>query len=315
MQNFTDEKLFSLCKYYGSQALMWRQKFCGLLPEVNRRKLYEKKGFGSIFEFAKKLAGLSEEQVRLTLNLEKRLEEMPKLKELLVTGAVSVNKLARVVSIAAPENEDFLANQVQILSRTALETLVRDEKQNGFPQPQIHDKSLHVQTSNTLQLSCEITQRLLELQQKGIDINALLKELLDKREQEIAEEKLEIAAEIEQTDSRYIPQKIQKMIKKEHGEKCSIDTCDKPSETLHHTRRFAITKNHDPHFLAPLCQNHHAIAHSIDVHVQEMKRYSISSPSASHPKKLFSKSSCGEAASQQQRHQQGQPEFSQEFRE
>ena len=108
MQNMTDEKLFSLCKYYGEQARLWRQKFCGLLPEVNRRKLYEKKGFGSIFEFAKKLAGLSEEQVRLTLNIEKRLEEMPKLKELLTTGTVSVNKLARIVSIAAPENEDFL---------------------------------------------------------------------------------------------------------------------------------------------------------------------------------------------------------------
>ncbi|HLG25330.1 MAG TPA: hypothetical protein VI588_00865, partial [Candidatus Gracilibacteria bacterium] len=65
----SDEKLFRLCKYYGEQARAWRQKFCGLLPEVNRRKLHERKGFGSIFEFAKKLAGLSEEQVRRVLNL------------------------------------------------------------------------------------------------------------------------------------------------------------------------------------------------------------------------------------------------------
>ncbi|MBI5753601.1 hypothetical protein HZA40_00465, partial [Candidatus Peregrinibacteria bacterium] len=70
--NLTDQNLYQLCKNYGQQALHWRQKFIGLLPEVNRRKLYEKKGFGSIFEFAKKLAGLSEEQVKLTLNLEKR---------------------------------------------------------------------------------------------------------------------------------------------------------------------------------------------------------------------------------------------------
>ncbi|MBI5754420.1 hypothetical protein HZA40_04730, partial [Candidatus Peregrinibacteria bacterium] len=61
----TDQNLYELCKTYGTRALEWRRKFIGLLPEVNKRKLYQKKGFGSIFEFAKKLAGLSEEQVRL----------------------------------------------------------------------------------------------------------------------------------------------------------------------------------------------------------------------------------------------------------
>ena len=268
----TDEKLFSLCKYYGEQARLWRQKFCGLLPEVNRRKLYEKKGFSSIFEFAKKLAGLSEEQVRLTLNLERRLEATPKLQELLTSGTVSVNKLARVVSIATPRNENFLADQVQMLPRTALETLVRDEKQNGFPQAQIQNKSLHVQTSDTLQLSSEITERLLKLQKKGIDVNALLQKLLNQREQEIAQEKLEIASSLEQTESRYIPKQIKNLVSREHGTKCSIPTCSKPSQNLHHTQRFSIAKTHDPHFLAPLCKDHHPLAHCVDVHVQEVRR-------------------------------------------
>ena len=38
------EKLYQLCKTFGARTLLWRQKFIGLLPEVNRRKLYEKKG-------------------------------------------------------------------------------------------------------------------------------------------------------------------------------------------------------------------------------------------------------------------------------
>ncbi|PIZ76245.1 hypothetical protein COY05_01630, partial [Candidatus Peregrinibacteria bacterium CG_4_10_14_0_2_um_filter_38_24] len=67
-----DENLYALCKTYGERTRIWRQKFAGLLPEVFKRKLYEKKGFHSIFEFAKKLAGMSEEQTRLVLNLEKR---------------------------------------------------------------------------------------------------------------------------------------------------------------------------------------------------------------------------------------------------
>lgn len=89
------------------QTRIWRQKFLGLLPEVYKRRLYEKKGFGSIFEFAKKLAGVSEEQVRLVLNLEKRFEDKPILKALLVEGTVSVNKLARIVSIANGTGDDI----------------------------------------------------------------------------------------------------------------------------------------------------------------------------------------------------------------
>jgi len=85
----------------------------GLLPEVSKRRLWEKKGFGSIFEFAAKLAGLSQEQVRLALNLERRFSGLPVLKGLLVEGEVSLNKLARVVSIATVENEGELAEKVR----------------------------------------------------------------------------------------------------------------------------------------------------------------------------------------------------------
>ena len=51
----TDEKLYELAKMYGRNALVWRQKFMGLLPEVEKRKLYERKNFGSIFEFGKEV--------------------------------------------------------------------------------------------------------------------------------------------------------------------------------------------------------------------------------------------------------------------
>jgi uncharacterized protein YpbB len=59
-QKMSDAKLYQLCQYYGAQALAARRKFVGLLPEVARRHLYLKKGFGSIREFAAKLAGTHE---------------------------------------------------------------------------------------------------------------------------------------------------------------------------------------------------------------------------------------------------------------
>ncbi|MBU1703439.1 hypothetical protein KJ951_03480 [Patescibacteria group bacterium] len=54
-QTLTDAQLYGLCKQYGQQALEARRKFIGLLPEVYKRRLYAKKSFSSINEFAAKL--------------------------------------------------------------------------------------------------------------------------------------------------------------------------------------------------------------------------------------------------------------------
>ncbi|MFA6917662.1 MAG: HNH endonuclease signature motif containing protein [Candidatus Gracilibacteria bacterium] len=327
--SITDEKLYHLCQTYGERTRFWRQKFTGLLPEVFKRRLYEKKGFSSIFEFSKKLAGLSEEQVRLVLNLEKRFSETPTLKSLLVEGKVSINKLARIVSIAKPENDMFLATQVQILSKSAVETLVRDEKfwaksgdqkdgqnsfgngdknsgkntaanlgdecQNGLQKSFFESKSLPGQDlvagigmgwhggamtggagSETLHLSSEVQQKLLELQQKDIDINNLLLEFLQKREQEIAERKETVSREIlkreeENPATSHIPVAAKKILHEEFGKKCSVKNCQKPSTQIHHVQRFFASQSHDPRHLAPLCKEHHELAHSADVAYCEIK--------------------------------------------
>lgn len=299
----TDKQLYHLCKKYGHRARLWRQKFAGLLPEVYKRRLYERKGYGSIFEFAAKLAGMSQDQVRLVLNLERRFEDKPILKSMLENGEVSVNKLARVAYVANSENEEFWAGQAKLLPHKALETLIRDEKfakqvelasagrnnfpaapsdsQNGLQKPQNDQKGLHVQTVNgitELKLSFEVQQKLLKLQQKGIDINALLLELLEKRELEIAQEKERLARKSESPSlapdsaqakphSRHIPAEIKNLLKQEFGEKCSLPHCMRTAETIHHTQRFALSGNHNPYFLAPLCEEHHAIAHSIDMNI------------------------------------------------
>jgi len=273
--HISDNQLYSMAKHFGKNALLWRRKFIGLLPEIYKRRLYEKKNYESIFVFAKKLAGLSEEQVRRVLNLEKKFQNMPNLHTALTSGEVSVNKLARVTSIATPENEEELVEKVKVLPQSAVETFVRDEKkiQNGLCKPKIDIKSVRAhRLENGLELSEEVSKKLLELQEKGININEMLLEVLEKREQEITEEKEEIAKDLEQTKSRYIPVKIKRIIKKEHGNKCSICNCNKPAVALHHTRPFALSKTHDPHFLAPLCKEHHAIAHSINLKMQEKRK-------------------------------------------
>ncbi len=248
-----DKELLETAILYGTNTLVWRRKFVGLLPEINRRKLYERKGCTSIFEFAAKFAGLSHDQVRLALHLEERFAELPALHGLLTSGEVSVNKLARVVSLATPENQEELS-QIVKMPKNAVETFVRDEKFTGLP-------------GQELTLNDEVTKRLTELQTKGIDINEFILSALNKREEEIAEEK----AMPVKTSGRYVAVKTRRLLKKEHGTKCSIATCNKPSEVIHHTQTFALSKTHDPNYLAPLCKNHHVIAHSINLRVREKR--------------------------------------------
>ena len=263
----TDQKLLELCEKYGLQTRLWRQKFLGLLPEVQKRRLYEKKGCSSIFEFAKKLAGVSEEQVRRVLGLEERFIDKPALGELLKTGKVSVHKLARIAGIATSENQEDLAEQVQLLSKSAIETLVRDMKQESVPG---HE-------AKQLQLSDEVQKKLLELQHKGIDVDHIILTALAEREQYIAQEKERLSAEAEMTDSRYINKPTRDLLEAEYGKKCSIPSCHRLSEEIHHGQRFSLARIHDPRYMAPMCRQHHTIAHSIDIKFQK-HNYASQSP-------------------------------------
>ncbi len=273
----SDEVLLSVCVRYGEETRKWRNKFLGMLPEVNRRRLYEREGCSSVVEFAKKVGGVSEEQVRTVIRVKEAFAETPRLQELLTSGTVSVNKLARVISVVTPENEAFLVNQVQMLSQGSLEVLVRDIK---------HDKvSLRTQNAallnipETMQVSItvdqDVAEKLEELRKKGIDVNQELRDFLEQRKQEIEQEKDQIAHELATQDkpqTRYIPARTKKVIQKEHGNICSRTGCNKPAVDIHHQKRWGVDPTNDPHYLSPLCEEHHEIAHTMDVKYQEKKR-------------------------------------------
>lgn len=278
--HLSDAALYELCREYGSRALEWRRKFIGLLPEVNRREQNSRKraareggrswlgrrGFSSNFEFAAKTAGINEDQVTEVLRLERRLIDQPALYSQLITGEVSHHKIARVVSVSSPETAVFWAQKTLVLSKSALATLVKEEKtlhnalsgQSSLPET--------AQMSN-IPLKSSTAARLRELQEKGIDIDKLINRFLDRREEEIEAQKARLGVvhnKRSATASRYIPAKIRQILLLEHGRKCSIPSCRRPATAIHHTRRFALAGSHDPRYLAPLCREHHQIAHSID---------------------------------------------------
>ena len=283
LQKLSDKELYLICKKWGASALDARRKFAGLLPEVYRRDLAErekgrswliKRGFSCVYEFAAKLAGMSRDQVDLVLRLEKRLEDKTVLRDALVSGEVSTNKLARVVSIATLENQRDLLGKVESLSNRALEVFVKDFKnQNGLGEPKMGDASLHVQTFELdLELDEDVKNDLIEMKKKGIDVNQVLREFLRDRKEKLEREKSEVVEkQIRERDdraiiampaNRYVPVEVRRVVIKEFGNRCSAPGCERPAENLHHENGFAIDQCHDPRYLKPMCKGHHELAHT-----------------------------------------------------
>lgn len=278
----TDKELYRLCKKYGAAALEARRKFAGLLPEVNKRRLYEKKGFHSIYEFGARLAGMSREQVDMVIRLERKLEDKPILHSALTEGRISPNKLIRIVSIATIQNQNILFETVRDLSKQAIDVFVKDFKnenvdnteiknQNGLFESESISKCLPGQTlvkNHDLEIiaamSPELKQKIQELLDKGFDINGLFLQFLEQREREIENEKEEIACAKTHATTRYIPAQIRKNLKREYGGKCAHPTCNRQFTQIHHTKKFSIFKSHDPRYLQPLCSGHHELAHVKD---------------------------------------------------
>jgi len=287
MNNFekmSDKELYAQCKKWGLQALEAKHKFEGLLPEVNRRRLYERRGFETIYDFARIIGGLSRDQVNRVFSVCRKLEDKPVLQKMLIEGQVSVNKLCRVTAIATRENQAQIAEVVTKLSQKALEIKVREIKQQtAHPQADMfenensctkpckdvraHSPNLNKDIKLMRILSEEMKDKLLEIAEKGHDLNQILLELLEKRESAINQKIQELSQkqavkEAESTPTRPIPTAIQKTINEIFGTKCSAPNCHKPAEHIHHERPFAKYKSHDPQILKPLCKGHHELWHA-----------------------------------------------------
>ena len=284
MDNLTlvsDNELLSLCRQYGENALLWRRKFESLLPEVSRRRLYEKEKCSNIYEFAAKFAGLSEAQVNTALHIEKKLQGKPTLLGLFHNAEVSTNKLVRVLTVATEANEKDLAQKLKIFSQKTTEIYVRDLKraQNEAKELQKQNSPSLFSATNFLRaqkkldftISDEVTDKLNLLHAQGKDINKLLEEFLKQKDQEIERKEQELserAREETHVPSRtYINKPTRDFLNEKYGKKCAYHGCNRPAEEIHHKIRFGLQANNDPAYLVPLCTEHHKIAHAIDLKV------------------------------------------------
>ncbi len=103
---------FSDC---GRNAKEWARRCMLLLLDIDRYKVWRKKGFGSIYEYAAKIAGLSRLQVNESLRVLEKIEDKPALQE--IAREKGIWAVRSVVTVATKETDQDGLNVRRICLR------------------------------------------------------------------------------------------------------------------------------------------------------------------------------------------------------
>jgi hypothetical protein len=301
--NLTDWELYKKCQEIGNLCLKYRKQFLGLLPEVERRKLYLQHGMHSIYEFAAKLAGVSREVVNEVLRIHRLLNNAPILQEKLVSGEIPYTKLRPIAKIVIQETEKVWLEKVETMSRPTLEVYVKEMKEQEKEHPtgsipvgcgslpwkaekdyEILSMKVNRRTAAKMRV---LKQRFEKKLRKPLNWDETLQEIL-----KLAEGKMQRKTLQRNTDAtkRYIPATIRNQVLEKNQGICDAPNCNKPGIIFHHVERLALKPEHKPEKIKYLCKAHERIAHHSLIKNEEdaPKNWQfLTEPDKNHPKYLI----------------------------
>ena len=239
---------------YGRNAKEWLRKCALLLPEINRRQIWKKRGCGSIYEYAAKVAGMSKHSVDEALWVVRKIETQPELVKLFERKGLRA--VRPFVSLLTPETVSFWAEKGTILPTRSLETYSKNYREElTRARKSEHEKP--AKEKITLDLSPELARKLQQVAKRA-DFESIVNRIIQEIEKHDAAEKPQSVA----TPSRHIPAEIDRYVRARTNDLCAFPACTKKGTSIHHTQRWALENIHDPDRLHLLCTAHERIAHN-----------------------------------------------------
>lgn len=266
----TNEELHHRFIGIGTEHRKLKNKLIAMLPEIKKRGVFREHGCASVYEYARKYAGLSGSVVEKALWVEKKLEDKPALRATI--AEVGVHKVAMVATLATPENEALLADKVKHMSKAAVVEMAKELRYGEVKQRisiDLDDEMQFLFLKLKKKMGVESNKEVLRLiLQQSVENGKDIPGRESKRKQK--EEKVK-RAEVTGAASRYIP--ARKKRQAIGSGKCSYPGCNKPYEQLHHPDYFARTKKHEN--LRPLCKSHHEFMHNGLVEGENPKQWRL----------------------------------------
>ncbi len=300
-QKTTINTLHTQFKTYGRNAREWMRKCIMMLPAIDRERVWERKKFRSIHEYAGRLAGMSHDTVNDALRILRVAEHMPDIMK--VIEERGINAVKPIVTLLTINNQKFWADKIRTMSQHTLQ-MYRQGLENQNERRATMGISVtmpdtpNIQPINLFELDIIgrgapsetesfLQQQAIEIpEQSGtgtgspiqktipMQLNSKIAAQLEKLKGQgdwnmLMQEFLEQRAKILQdkkpqpvtTSSRHIPAAIEKYIKERSRNTCEFQGCIKPYTILHHTQRFALEHIHNPDHIVALCTEHERLAH------------------------------------------------------
>ncbi|MBI5152394.1 HNH endonuclease, partial [Candidatus Peregrinibacteria bacterium] len=254
-QKLADKILHRRFAKYGKNAREWLRKCALLLPEIEKRGIWQKRGFGSIYEYAAKLAGMGRDAVDSALWTLQKTEDKPELRKVIEEKGITSVRL--IANLATQETDKFWAEKVREMSSYALAAYAKEFRKSKNHACFETEIPIAPQMKNiSMELDPEVADQLQKL--KGLENwNELMKKLLAAYRTQTEAQKPEAV----ENAGRYVPVEIARYAVMRTSGTCAFPGCTKPYEILHHTKRYALTRAHNPDTLVPLCKAHEQLAH------------------------------------------------------
>jgi hypothetical protein len=273
MNEINDRQLHKKFAKLGLQKLALTRKLYVLIPEIEKRKIYLKKGCSNIQDYALKYAGLSYSAVRNCLNVIEKASSFPLIEAEIPN--VGLYKVQLALRIANRENEQIVVDKMKNMSRSALKLLVSEAKEYGLSGTDRQCKAVPLKMTISLSLEAikkfnilkyklkidneeKLLLAILELAEKQLSSSVKSKEILEEKLQKnnISSDAKFLPARI----LRYIPSSKKTEVLQRSKGLCEYPGCLSNIKIFHHIDRFSEKRNHKN--IIGLCKEHHEFAHN-----------------------------------------------------
>lgn len=127
------------------------------LTEAYEEKVYLEFGCTNLFQYAVKIHGLTEGNAQMFNSVVKKAQTVSKLKEEIVDGKLDISKVARVVSVITPENQNEWIEKIESLPKSELEKEVAKVSPSA-----VQRETLRRLTEDKISFTIHVTNKELE---------------------------------------------------------------------------------------------------------------------------------------------------------
>ena len=236
------------------------------LLELDRRRLYQARGFSSTGDYAMELVGIKPRKAQYLVFIASRLEKLPTIREAFDSGKLTWTKAREIVSVATPETEAEWLEKARVLSNRDLEKEVRRHDGRGSGAFATVTISMPVEVLEMWNDSYELAERL-----SGTALEKW--QVLEPSLAEFLGTHLPIVAAAygngpspseapETDDEKELPESVRNAVLDRDQWECSFPGCTmRKTLEVHHIVFRSRGGSNEPGNLICLCRMHHALVH------------------------------------------------------